>query len=186
MGKPERGVGTRIVNLLIKTAGWLRVHKDQDSLLYILSEYFYSLDRVHAINKAYRKTIKGNIVLADRFPNSCLKEVDGPYYPSEGSKFKLGDGKVVLSFVEKMSMAFIDGQISKFESIPNPDVFIYLRVDENVAVNRKAGEPEEYVRQRNRIVSRSIEGIGSVIEVDSNLPEEDVLKSLKKVVWETL
>jgi thymidylate kinase len=74
-----------------------------------------------------------------------------------------------------------------YERIGRPDVLIVLRVDPDIAAERKRGTDEEaVVRLRSEEISRvDWSGSGAVL-VDADRPKDDVLNEIKSAVWSRL
>ncbi len=131
-------------------------------------------DRYLAYAKARRFSSNGGLAICDRYPLPGLLDMDAPQCTR------------AMRHVERPS-AFLkwlarleDGYYRK---IVMPDVLVVLRVDPEIAVQRKSDENESSVRARSALVWKIDWSKTSAHVLDASLPKEEVLAQLKALVW---
>lgn len=140
-------------------------------------EVLTARDRFRTYRRARRQASNGAIVLCDRFP---LPEVS------------LMDGAVTARMKDPgawgrwaRSMAALERRY--YDRIGSPDILLVLRLDPDIAVERKRGvEPESSVRPRSEEIWH-IDWHGTpavVIETDS--AKEQVLSEIRSAIWSRL
>ena len=140
-------------------------------------ELLTARDRYRAYVKARRFAARGGIVVCDRFPVPQIK---------------LMDGAVTARLLLDTSRNGIVRRLAALEKryydrIRDPDVLVVLRVDPDLAVERKRlEEPESFVRPRSQEVW-SIDWRGtSAVVLDAGRPKHEVLAEIKSLVWASL
>ncbi len=130
-------------------------------------------DRYHAYRSARRIATNGGLVICDRFPLPQLTLMDAPRVERmirPGQPNRLARR---LSVLERRY----------YEAMARPDVLIVLRVDPEVAVARKVDEPPDFVRARWREIWDVDWSTVPAHVVDASRSREDVLSSVKSLVW---
>jgi thymidylate kinase len=75
---------------------------------------------------------------------------------------------------------------SYYQKIAMPDVLVVLKVDPQIAVQRKAEESAVSVRARSTLVWEFSWDNTPAHVLDASLPKEEVLARIKSLVWEHL
>lgn len=140
-------------------------------------ELLTARDRHRTYVRARRIAARGGIVVCDRFPVPQIKLMDG----AVTARLLLDSSSNGL--VRRLAAA----EKRYYDQIRDPDVLIVLRVDPDLAVERKRHEePESFVRPRSEEVW-SIDWQGtSAIVLDAGRPKDEVLAEIKSLVWERL
>lgn len=133
-------------------------------------------DRQNAYRHARRFASGGGLVLCDRYPHPRLRSMEAPLIASRTS-----DGPD-----NRFVRALITLEEGYHRTIAPPDLLVVLRVDPEIAVQRKTEERPETVRARGAEVW-NIDWRGSRAHVvDASQPEDTVARELKALVWSVL
>ena len=148
MGKPDWSVLTILVRGILKVGRSLGFYPfmraeiqythDNDLLVFpgypwLIRELCTARDRHLTYIKARRCATNGRLVILDRFPLPQIKFMDGPQIDWLTSNYPTNGLIKYLSRLEK----------KYYQDILLPDVLIVLRVDPEVAVQRKTDETED-------------------------------------------
>ncbi|MEM7793964.1 MAG: hypothetical protein AAF579_05845 [Cyanobacteria bacterium P01_C01_bin.118] len=191
LGKPPWSVGTfltrgahkagRLLGLIPKAeVSFYSVKNGQFSgfpgYLWLLREVFTARDRYRQYVKARRFATNGGLVICDRFPLPQIKLMDG-----------VQAGHVVKpEHINWLTRFLLNLEANYYQQIVPPDLLIVLRLDPEIAVQRRAGEDPDWIRSR----SQEIWGIDwqntSAHIVDSGQSKEKVLAEIKALVWQNL
>jgi len=133
-------------------------------------------DRHHAYGHARRFTAEGGLVLCDRYPHPRLRSMEAPLIAS----------RTVDGPDNRLVRAMIALEERYHRSIAPPELLVVLRVDPEIAVQRKTAESPDSVRTRGAEVW-NIDWRGSRAHViDASQPEDSVARELKALVWSAL
>ena len=203
LGKPDWSWTTIIIRGILKIGNLLGLYpvdssfRDtlvQKSLVspgypWLLREVCRARDRYRTYVKARCVAAKGGIVLLDRFPLSEIEIMDG----SQTKRFVLQlmretQAKQFMS--PKISNAFAKALIKKeegyYQQTVLPDLLITLRLDPEIAVQRKTDENAASVRERStEIWNLDWEHTDAHI-IDASKSKSEVLSELKTLVWSTI
>ncbi len=140
-------------------------------------EVLTARDRYRAYRRARRSASNGSIVVCDRFPLPEIKLMDGTVTARMVDPRRFGRLVTFLADLEK----------SYYDRITYPDILIVLRVDPDLAVQRKLGEEHEsFLRPRSEEVWRvDWQGTPAVV-IDAGRPKAEVLSEIRSVVWSRL
>ncbi|HKY05400.1 MAG TPA: hypothetical protein VJQ56_10945 [Blastocatellia bacterium] len=128
-------------------------------------------DRYKLYLKARRLANKGELVLCDRYPLPEIKLMDGPRISQS-----------LASNRGPLARLFYKAERQFYKKILPPDLLIVLRVNPDIAVQRKTGEDPSHVRTRSQEMwDLSWEGDKALV-VDANRPKDVVLAELKSIV----
>ncbi len=134
-------------------------------------------DRVRAYRRARRVADRGGIVVADRWPLSQIK---------------LMDGSRVSWILDRMdnppwlAARLAQAERRQYAQIAPPDVLVVLRVDPEVAVGRRWDEDAAYVRARNSEVFEADWRQTNAVVVDASQSREAVLSAIRVAVWKRI
>jgi thymidylate kinase len=193
MGKPMWSWTTKIVRAILGLGRMLGFYPfvSESSVLYAskpdtrLGLAYYSLlirqlcrsrDRLLAYVRARRLAMNGGIVLCDRFPLSQINLMDGPIIR------QLVDPKDTNWLVDYM----IRLEEKNYQSFVWPELLIVLKLDPQVAVQRKTDEDGDYVRARSQLIWSFDWQQTPAYVIDASLRREDVLATLKSHIWSML
>ncbi|MBA3430940.1 MAG: hypothetical protein H0U16_05605 [Actinobacteria bacterium] len=186
LGKPPRSISSslvraaRVARRLMLGSSTTHTPSEKGTTLEppprLLDLLWYSLlarDRYRAYARARRVATGGGIVVCDRYPLRQIKLMDGPksgHLPSAACLTGLAGRLVQL-------------ERGYYDRIEAPDVLIVLRVDPDVAVQRRGDEEAVFVRARSaEIWDLDWEASGACV-VDANRSKEQVLLDVKSALW---
>jgi thymidylate kinase len=133
-------------------------------------------DRYRAYIRARRMATNGGLVICDRFPLPQIKYMDGA---QTGRMINKEKAPVLVRFLNQLEDNY-------YQNIMSPDVLIVLRVDPEIAVQRRADEEASWIRNRSREIWNVDWTKTSAYVIDSGLPKAEMLASLKSMVWKAL
>lgn len=132
-------------------------------------------ERYRKVKKAHQARMKGSVLVTDRYPQNQFEGIyDGPRIPRRDMHSN------VRKFFAKLER-------EKYEKLTqlSPDVVIKLHVPLEVALERKPGHDAENIRQKAEITSALKFNGARVVDIDATRSLEEVLISVKQVIWET-
>ena len=187
MGKPVWSWATTVIRGVLKIGTLLRFYSfEGDVYEEFLQPHGYpwfiravctARDRYLTYIQARRFSSNGSLVLCDRYSFPGFMQMDGPQcgYATISSKQK----NWFLKFLT-------DKENCYYQQIKLPDLLIVLKVDPQVAVQRKVDETEISVRAR----SAEVWGLDweklSAFSINANMSREETLSQIKALVWEHL
>ena len=133
-------------------------------------------DRRRLYIKARRFTLSGGVALCDRFPVPQLQLMDGPNIartipPRQRNQF--------IKFLMKLENGY-------YRQIMPPDLLLVLRVDPDIAVQRKTTEIEKHVRTRStELWKQDWTGTNAYV-IDAGQPAPAVLTEAQSLIWSKL
>ena len=133
-------------------------------------------ERYNKILKAKRVRLNGGISICDRYPQDQFMGIyDGP-------RLCRGENK------SKMASFFAQQEARRYQYIAQmpPDVVIKLHIPDQVALDRKPDHSLENIRRKGEITHKLGFTGSKVMDIDASGPIEDVIKSVKTAVWESL
>ena len=132
-----------------------------------------SRDRRRHYLTARRFATDGGIALCDRYPIKQFRLMDGPNIAqTSGPNYR-------NRFIKLLS----DIERSYYREIMPPDLLIVLRVNPDVAVQRKTTEDEDHVRTRSTEVW-GVDWTGTNAHViDASEPPASVLAEVQSIIW---
>jgi thymidylate kinase len=140
-------------------------------------EVLTARDRSRTYRRARRLASNGEIVICDRYPLPQVSGMDGAVTARAKDPARLGGLAKYLAAREK----------GYYERITYPDILIVLRVNPDVAVQRKAGvEPESTVRPRSQEIWQLDWANTPAIVVDAAASQHEVLAEIKSLIWSRL
>src|SRR5439155_12102172 len=137
-------------------------------------EVLTARDRSRTYQRARRLASNGEIVICDRYPLPQVSGMDGAVTARAKDPARLGGLARTLAARERRH----------YGRIGYPDILIVLRVDPDIAVQRKAGvEPESTVRPRSEEIWQLDWASTPAIVVDASASRDDVLSEIKSLIW---
>jgi thymidylate kinase len=133
-------------------------------------------DRHHAYRSARRFASDGGLVLCDRYPDPRLRSMEAPLIAS-----RTADGPD-----NRLVRAMIRVEQRYHRAIAPPELLVVLRVDPEIAVQRKTEERPDSVRARGAEVWNIDWRDSRAHVIDASQPEDAVARELKALVWSTL
>ena len=133
-------------------------------------------DRQHAYRSVRRFASDGRLVLCDRYPHPRLRSMEAPLIAS-----RTADGPD-----NRLVRAMIGIEQRYHRSISPPDLLVVLRLDPEIAVQRKTAESPDSVRARGTEVWNIDWRDSRAHVIDASQPPEAVARELKALVWSSL
>jgi len=145
--------------------------------LMVLYAISLALEKRGVLRKAVRARNRGMVVICDRFPQN---QVNG-----------YNDGPLLANYTE---YGFLWGVASRLEqhllsvfSTVSPDFLFKLNVSGAVAKKRKSATPKAMVQKKIDAVRILSYGLScEVIELDADLPLEEITVMIKRQIWQRL
>jgi thymidylate kinase len=134
-------------------------------------------DRYLTYMQARRFSSDGGLVFCDRYPFPGFMKMDGPQ-----CEIALSNSKKTNRFLRFLT----DLEKFYYNQIQIPDLLIVLKVDPEIAVQRKTDETETSVRARSGEVWDLDWKKLPAIEINTNCPKTEALSQIKTIVWEHL
>ena len=133
-------------------------------------------DRYRLYRTARRFALAGGVALCERYPVPQNYQLAGPRLEAFAERLSRNPVGRLLLALER----------NYYRHILAPDVLIVLRIDPELAVQRKTTEPADYVRARAHVVgSADWSGSGARI-VEAGRPLAEVIEDLKVLIWSEL
>jgi thymidylate kinase len=140
-------------------------------------EVLTARDRHRAYRKARRLASNGSIVLCDRYPLPEVALMDGAVTGGMKNPFRWGRWGKAMATLERRY----------YDRISSPDILFVLRLDPDLAVERKRGiEPESSVRLRSEEIWRMDWRGTPAIVIDATPPKDRVLSEIRSAIWSRL
>lgn len=133
-------------------------------------------DRYRLYKKLRRFASNGAIVLCDRFPTGKLSRMDAPRIE------RSLDGRQPT----RIERFLIEKERSYYQRILPPDQLIVLRVEPEIAIERKLDEPTEHVSIRSKELWDANWSDTHAKLVDAGQPREKVIDEVRSLVWAEL
>lgn len=134
-------------------------------------------ERYEKMRKANQVRLNGGIVITDRYPqNQFMGIFDGPRINGVN-----GDNSRAGQF-------FARRELERYRSVAElaPDLVVKLHVPVEVALSRKPDHNIDNIREKAEI-TRKLKFTGAKIaDINASKPIEEVIKAVKKEVWESL
>jgi hypothetical protein len=203
LGKPAWSVITIFVRGILKIGQILGLYPlestfretiEQSSLIssgypFLLREACRARDRYLTLSNARRFAANGGLVILDRFPLPQIKLMDGP----QAERFirQLMDGPQAKLFMSPhldspLAKFLVRVEESYYRRIELPELLMVLRLDPEIAVQRKTGDDATTVRERSKEISSVNWKNTNAHVIDSSKPKADVLTEVKALVWSEL
>lgn len=133
-------------------------------------------ERLRKVRKAHRGRRMGSILVTDRYPQRQYRGIyDGP---------KLV-GREGTSPLRRYFAKLEERRYREIERLP-PDIVVRLHVPVDVALRRKPGHDEKEIRRKAELTGRIEFPGATVVDVDATAPLDEVLRSVKRIVWESI
>lgn len=156
---------------------------------WLLREVCRARDRYQAYVKARRFANKGGLVILDRFPAPQIQIMDGPLTRQFISQ--LTDGPRAGQFMSphrasRFAQVLVKLEESFYRQIVSPELLIVLRVDPEIAVQRKTDEDAAAVRERSTAIWELNWEHTDAHIIDGSKSKTDVLAEVKALIWSEL
>ncbi len=140
-------------------------------------EVLTARDRYRTYRRARRLASNGAIVLCDRYPLPEISLMDGAVTARMKDPARWGRWARSLATLERRY----------YDRISSPDILFVLRLDPDVAVERKRGvEPESSVRPRSEEIWRMDWRGTPATVIEAASPKDRVLSEIRSAIWSRL
>lgn len=191
MGKPRESLTTIIVRAILRLGSLIGLYPHLNSMSFFVPDsrsYLFpgkipwmmreackARDRYKTYLKARQFVNNGGIVISDRFPLPEIALMDAPLIE------KIADGHT--DFLSRFLIKF---ERRYYQRITPPELVIILRLNPDEAVRRKVEEDPAQVHARSSEIW-NMKWTGSFFQtIDTQRPREEVLSSIKSLVWSKL
>jgi thymidylate kinase len=155
----------------------------------LLREVCRARDRYHTYFKARRFAANSEIVIFDRFPLQQIQLMDGVQCERFISKLmETPQANQLMSPrpTHRLARFLIRLEENYYRQILLPDLLILLRVDPEIAVQRKTNEDSDSVRERSTEIWNIDWELTDAHIMDASQTKTDVLTQLKTLIWSEL
>jgi thymidylate kinase len=142
----------------------------------LLWEVCAARDRYRSYGRAKRFATNGGIVICDRFPLPEIKLMDGPQI----------ERRVDIIDMNRFTKFLIKLEQHWYQYISLPELVIVLKLDPEIAVERKTTEPESHVRPRSTEIWELDWQQTPALIIDASRSKEEVIDEIKSLVWSIL
>jgi thymidylate kinase len=187
LGKPDWSWLTTVIRGILKIGTLLRLYTFEGDVYeetlqphgfpWFIRAVCTARDRYLTYVQARRFSSNGNLVLCDRFSFPGFMKMDGPQ--CEDAIANLNKTNWFLRFLVNKERFY-------YQQIKLPDLLIVLKVDPEIAVQRKTEDTALSVRARSSEVQSLDWKKMSAFEIDANRSKEETLSQVKALVWEHL
>ena len=203
LGKPEWSGVTLFVRGILKIGQILGLYPleapfqetiEQKSLVspgypFLLREACRARDRYRTYLRARRYAANGGLVIFDRFPLHQIQLMDGPQVERFIRQLMdTPDANRFLSPHQESRLAKLLAKIEEgyYRQVVLPELLIVLRVDPEIAVQRKIDEQATSVRARSTEIFKVDWQSTNAHIIDSSKSKTDVMAELKALIWSEL
>jgi thymidylate kinase len=189
MGKPAWSWTTIILRGILKIGKILGLYpwesteeqRNKKSVIppeypWLLREVSRARDRFRTYRSAQRDAINGSLVIFDRYPLPEIKIMDGPQATHFTNPFQ----------ETKFAKSLINLEEKYYHQIVLPELIIVLRVDPEIAVQRKTDEDSATVRERSTEIWNTNWDQSNPHIIEANKSRAEVLAELKAYIWSRL
>ena len=185
MGKPEWSTTTIVIRGILKIGTLLHLYPFEGDVYessprvhgyaWFIRAVCTARDRYLTYLHAQRASPNGRVVLCDRFSLPGFMDMDGPQC-QQALKVK-GQANRFLRFLTAREASY-------YQQIGLPDLLIVLKVDPEVAVQRKVDESAESVRARStEVFERDWTRLPAHV-IDAAESKAEISGQIKRLVWE--
>jgi thymidylate kinase len=133
-------------------------------------------DRNLTYVRARRYVANGGLVICDRFPLAQITKMDGPRIQQ----------MVEPSQLNWVIRRLIQWERAYYQSMTSPELLVVLKVDPEIAVQRKTSEDANSVRIRSHEIWEASWDQTRVRVIDASFSKSEVLAQLKTLVWSSI
>lgn len=200
LGKPPWSILTIMVRGMLKFGNWLGLYPEETTFRetlnqetrispgypWLLREVCRARDRYWAYRKASRLTARGGLVIFDRFPLPQIKLMDSPL-AEQFLEQLMESPKADLFLNPRRNSHVVKGLVEQeegyYQNIVLPQITIVLRINPEIAVQRKTDEEPNSVRERSTEIWEVNWGNTGTHVIDASKSKDDVLAEIKEIVW---
>jgi thymidylate kinase len=187
LGKPNWSWMTTAIRAFLKIGTLLRLYPFEGDLYeeadqphglpWFIRSVCTARDRYLTYIRARRLSSNGSLILCDRFSFPGFMQMDGP---------QCEQALTALKKVSWLHKRLAKWEASYYEQIQLPDLLIVLKLQPELAVQRKKEETEKSVHARSSEVWELDWTKKSACVIDASLPQKDVMARAQALVWEHL
>ncbi len=184
LGKPPRGITRRLAGRILRlgrfetTRDTLRApswheHPSHPGLLFVLWHLLIARDRRREYLRARRLAAQGYIVISDRFPLSSISTMDATRTADLPSAGRIA--RWMSAREQKI-----------YEQMAGPDLLLVLRVDPDVAAERRSDQASDFVRTRASEVWQAPWDETPAVVIDAGGTPDEVFRAAFSALWSRL
>ncbi len=144
--------------------------------LWLIRRVSIARDRCRVYVKARRFATNGGLAICDRYPVPGVSLVDGP----QADRLS-GTGQI-----SRMTGWLARAEERYYRQIMFPEVLIILKIDPEIAVQRRMDEDAVFVRERCWQIWNVDWDQTPAYTIDASCPKREVLSELKSLIWGNL
>lgn len=146
--------------------------------IWLLREVMTARDRYRVYIKARRLATNGWIVICDRFPLPQIRLMDS-LQANHVIHHTTPNPRPLVKLLLKLEAHY-------YQQMVAPDTLIVLRLDPNIAVQRRSNEDMVWIRERSEEIWTVDWPKTEAYVVDSGRSKAEVLADIKTIVWSNL
>ena len=199
----DRSRTTIALRGILKIGNWLGLYPVESSMRetlqqkslvspgypWLLRQVCIARDRYWIYRRARRYAMKGGLVIVDRFPLPQIQTMDGPRterFINELMDSGRAEGFMKPHRTDRLAKLLVRREQDYYHQIMAPKLTMVLRLDPEIAVQRRTDEDATFVRERStEIWNLNWEGADAHV-IDGSKSKTDVLTDLKALVWSEL
>jgi thymidylate kinase len=144
----------------------------------LIREVCTARDRYRTYTRGRRSVNQGRLVVCDRFPVPQIKLMDGPLIDSLVRN--LPRETYMVRFLKNLEKSY-------YRSIAAPELLFVLRLDPQIAVERKPEESPEFVRTRSdEIWKLDPPEVNTPHCIDASMAKPMMLAKIRTAIWASL
>lgn len=203
LGKPPWSWTTKAVRGILKIGNLLGLYPVDSSFRetlnqtspvspgypWLLRELCRARDRYWIYLEARRSAANGKLVILDRFPLPQIQLMDGPQAERFISQLMAGpraDQFMSPHRGSRLAKLLVKQEGRYYDQIVLPELLIVLRVNPEIAVQRKTEENASSVRERSTEIWKLDWEHSDAHLIDASQSKADVLTEIKALIWSAL
>ncbi len=194
-GKPPPTALTLLPRLFVPAARFLlskerageyekpeRRREKQFSLLYVLRMTLLAYDRRKLLGRALRAATAGSVVISDRYPSESVGAIDSCCF----------DEMALAKCGSPLKRWLMNRERALYKGLPKPGLVLRLTAPIETTIERDAGRLKHggpdaaAVRRRWELESRPEFSGTPVIQIDTNRPLDETVRTVVRAVWSAL
>ena len=194
-GKPPPTALTLLPRLFVPAARFLlskerageyekpeRRREKQFSLLYVLRMTLLAYDRRMLLGRALRAATAGSVVISDRYPSESVGAIDSCCF----------DEMALAKCGSPLKRWLMNRERALYKGLPKPGLVLRLTAPIETTIERDAGRlkhggPDAAAVQRRWALESRPEFSGTpVIQIDTNRPLDETVRTVVRAVWSAL
>lgn len=183
LGKPRKSLANGLLARLLKIQRWCgyrpRLRADAEGpadfpgYLVLLREVFRARDRYRVYVKARRFANRGGIVVCDRFPTPQINRMDHSRIRALTQNQPVGR---LVNWLRRIEESY-------YQAIGLPEILIILKLDPEIAVQRRTDEDSDFVRRRSTEIWQLDQSQLDAHFVDASQEKQQMLAGIRQLIW---